>query len=83
MMPSVFLHTEYGLPVIDPIISLSSDSKFLEAKFIFDKNLLPEKNIKLEFLISDQKHSQFFNTNDQQFQPMTNNGKQWPTYDKQ
>ncbi len=57
--PSVFLHTEYGLPVIDPKIFLSADSKFLKAEFIFDINLLPNSNdnVSSQFLISDQSGS--------------------------
>ena len=34
--PKVFLHTDFGLPVIEPIISLSANAKHLEATFIFN-----------------------------------------------
>ena len=59
--PSVFLHTKYGLPVILPEINLSPDSKKLSAKFIFDKNLIDDKKINLQFVIKDNYRNFLFN----------------------
>ena len=58
--PSIFLHTDLGLPVVDPIISMSSDSKFFEATYIFQSDLFNTENVKSQFLISDQKRSYIF-----------------------
>jgi len=55
--PSVFLHTKYGLPVINPKITLSPNSKNLEAVFTFKKSLIEDKKIKTQFIIADQKNS--------------------------
>ncbi len=55
--PSVFLHTEYGLPVVDPEIKLSNNNKNLEAKFIFDKSLIKDNNISTKFIVADKKQS--------------------------
>ena len=51
--PSVFLHTQYGLPVNDPIIKLSANFKNLEAKFIFNKKLIEDDKIDTEIVIID------------------------------
>ena len=55
--PSIFLHTDYGLPVIDPIIELSPNSKNLKAQFLFNKDLIGNNKIDLEFVISDGSNS--------------------------
>jgi len=55
--PNVFLHTKYGLPVIDPQIKLSANSKRLEAIFVFDKNLIKDSDILIEFFINDENHN--------------------------
>ena len=55
--PMIFLHTDYGLPVIKPTIILSPDSKQLTAKFNFDKSLLKKEIIDTEIIIVDQNKS--------------------------
>ena len=55
----IFLHTDYGLPVIKPTIILSPDSKQLTAKFNFDKNLLKKEIIDTEIIIVDQNKVSF------------------------
>ena len=55
--PSIFLHTKYGLPVNNPIINLSANSKNLNAKFIFNKNLISDKIINTEIVINDNNQS--------------------------
>jgi len=57
--PSVFLHTKYGLPVNDPIINLSANSKNLEAQFIFNKVLINDDKIDTQIIISDNNKSYF------------------------
>ena len=51
--PSIYLHTKYGLPIKNPNIKLSSDSKNLYAQFIFNKNLINEDKIDTQIIISD------------------------------
>ena len=55
--PSVFLHTKYGLPVNDPIINLSANSKNLDAQFIFNKVLINDDKIDIQIIISDNNKS--------------------------
>ncbi len=55
--PSVFLHTKYGLPVVNPEIKLSNNNKNLEAKFTFNKNQIKDKEVETKFVISDQNQS--------------------------
>ena len=59
--PFVFLHTKYGLPVVNPEITLSTNSKKLNAKFIYDKNLITDKKVDLHFVIKDNYRSFLFN----------------------
>ena len=58
--PKVFLHTDFGLPVIEPIISLSANAKHLEATFIFNKKLINAKQFDAEFVITDNNRSFLF-----------------------
>ena len=58
--PKVFLHTDFGLPVIEPIISLSTNSKNLEAIFNFNKELINIKQFDTQFLITDHNRSFLF-----------------------
>ena len=55
--PKVFLHTKYGLPVTNPKIQLSANSKKIDIAFIFDKKLITDQIIQTEFVIVDQEQS--------------------------
>ena len=55
--PSIFLHTKYGLPTTSPQIKLTSDYESLEAIFLFDRNLIKDKEVKAQIIISDGIHS--------------------------
>jgi suppressor for copper-sensitivity B len=55
--PKVFLHTKYGLPVTNPKIQLSANSKKLDIAFIFDKDLIRDSIVQAEFVIVDQNQS--------------------------
>ena len=55
--PSIFLHTKYGLPVNDPIIKLTANSKKLNAKFIFKKDLINDKKFEAQIVISNGEKS--------------------------
>ena len=55
--PKVFLHTKYGLPVTNPKIQLSANSKKTDITFIFDKKLIKDQIIIAEFVIADQEQS--------------------------
>ena len=52
--PSIFLHTKYGLPVTNPNIKISYDSKKLEASFAFNKELITDRDIDVQYIISDK-----------------------------
>ena len=55
--PSVYLHTEFGLPVINPNTVLTANSKNLTSDFIFDKNIIKENKIDVQFVLADQNRS--------------------------
>jgi suppressor for copper-sensitivity B len=58
--PKVFLHTGFGLPVIEPIISLSADAKDLETTFNFNKKLINAKAFDAQVVIADNNRSFLF-----------------------
>lgn len=55
--PSIFLHTKYGLPVVDSKLKLSANSQNLNAKFIFNKNLIKDTEFDAQIIISDNDNS--------------------------
>ena len=55
--PVIFLHTRYGLPVTNPKIRLSTNSKKLDIIFTFDKKLIKDQIVQAEFVIVDQERS--------------------------
>ena len=63
--PNIFLHTDYGLPVVKPEIILSPNSKNLKAVFKFKKNLITKQLIKTHFVLSDKNQSIIFEKNNQ------------------
>jgi len=58
--PKVFLHTDFGLPVIESIISLSTNAKNLETIFNFNKSLINAKQFDAHFVIADNNKSFLF-----------------------
>ena len=58
--PNIFLHTKYGLPVQKPIIKLDTDSKKLNASFVFNKKLIKDNIVEIEFVINDYNKSLVF-----------------------
>ena len=73
--PLIFLHTKYGLPVNDPVINLSIDSKKLDAKFTYNSDLINDKKIDTQIIISDNNESYISNEiiNVKNKNPITNN----------
>ena len=71
--PSVYLHTEFGLPVINPNTVLTANSKNLTSDFIFDKNIIKENKIDVQFVLADQNRSFVIN------QTLTVQNKNIPT----
>ena len=59
--PAVFLHTKYGLPVVNPKIKLSPNRKNLQSNFIFDKNLIQNNTINAQFIVVDHNESYVLN----------------------
>ena len=57
--PFIFLHTKYGLPVNNPVLEISANSKNLKAKFIFNKDLIKDNVIDAQIIISDNNKSYF------------------------
>ncbi len=55
--PKIFLHTPFGLPVVNNTISYSNNNKFINANFNFDKNLISENTFPLEIIIKDRNHN--------------------------
>ena len=55
--PEIFIHTPFGLPVINSIIDYSLDYKSLSASFNFDKKLITDENFIIEVLLIDKNHN--------------------------
>ncbi len=55
--PNIFLHTPFGLPVVNNNIAYSADNKVITTKFYFDKDLISEKTFPLEVIILDKNHN--------------------------
>jgi suppressor for copper-sensitivity B len=51
--PKFFLDSEFGLPVQNPILKYSSNSKEIEAKFSFKRKLINKDKFDLSFLLID------------------------------
>ena len=55
--PLVYLHTDLGLPVINPNTVLNANAKNLTSDFIFDKSIIKENKIDVQFILADQNQS--------------------------
>ncbi len=60
--PKLYLDTEFGLPVITPIINYSANYKNLKANFIFEKKLFTKKSFNLDVIIKDNNQAFEINT---------------------
>jgi len=61
--PKFYLHTEFGLPVITPKISYSTNYKNLKANFVFEKKLFTKNSFNLDVIIKDNNKAFILNTN--------------------
>ena len=61
--PKLYLHTPFGLPVIEPILDYSLDQNTLNATFYFDRKLITKDSFEISALLVDQNHNFLFNTN--------------------
>jgi len=61
--PKLYLHTPFGLPVIEPILDYSLDQSTLNATFYFDRELITKDSFEISALLVDQNHNFLFNTN--------------------
>ncbi len=59
--PKFYLDTEFGLPVITPIINYSANYKNLKANFIFEKKLFTKNSFNLDVILKN--NNQAFNIN--------------------
>ncbi len=55
--PSIFLLSKYGLPVNNPELNINFDSKKINAKFKYNKELITDRIINLQILIADNDNS--------------------------
>tara|TARA_B100000700_G_scaffold84682_1_gene95332 strand:- start:2730 stop:4778 length:2049 start_codon:yes stop_codon:yes gene_type:complete len=55
--PEIFLHTPFGLPVVQNTISYSADNKLIIAEFDFNKKLISEDSFPLEVVLIDANHN--------------------------
>ena len=55
--PEIFLHTPFGLPVVQNTISYSANNKLIIAEFYFNKELISEDSFPLEVVLKDANHN--------------------------
>ena len=55
--PEIFLHTPFGLPVVQHTISYSANNKLITAEFDFNKKLISEDSFPLEVIVKDVNHN--------------------------
>ena len=55
--PEIFLHTPFGLPVVQHTISYSANNKLITAEFDFNKKLISEDSFPLEVVLKDINHN--------------------------
>ena len=55
--PEIFLHTPFGLPVVQHTISYSANNKLITAEFDFKKKLISEDSFPLEVVLKDVNHN--------------------------
>ncbi len=55
--PEIFLHTPFGLPVVQHTISYSANNKSITAEFDFNKKLISEDSFPLEVVLKDVNHN--------------------------
>ena len=55
--PEIFLHTPFGLPVVQHTISYSANNKLITAEFDFNKKLISEDSFPLEVILKDVNHN--------------------------
>ena len=53
----IFIHTPFGLPVVQQTNKYSFNLKKIDSKFVFDADQFSKKNFPIEVLISDQNHN--------------------------
>ena len=53
----IFIHTPFGLPVVQPTNEYSFNLTKIDSKFVFDADQFSKKNFPIEVLISDQNHN--------------------------
>ena len=55
--PKFFLHTPFGLPVLQNSLTYSSNNKSIIADFKFDNKLITDEKFPLEIIIKDKIHN--------------------------
>ena len=55
--PEIFLHTPFGLPVVQNTISYSANNKLIIAEFDFNKKLISKDSFPLEVVLKDANHN--------------------------
>jgi len=62
---NIFLHTPFGLPVVENSLVYSKNNKFITAEFQFENDLFTKNEFPIEIIIKDSNHN-FINTLDLQ-----------------
>ena len=60
--PKFYLDTEFGLPVITPIINYSANYKNLKANFVFEKKLFTKNLFNLDVILQNNNQAYKINT---------------------
>ncbi len=55
--PEIFLHTPFGLPIVQNTISYSANNKLIIAEFDYNKKLISEDSFPLEVVLKDANHN--------------------------
>ncbi len=55
--PKIYLHTPFGLPLVNPILDYSFDYKNMKAIFNFNNELITKKSFEISALLIDENHN--------------------------
>jgi len=55
--PKIYLHTPFGLPLVNPILDYSFDYKSVKAIFNFNNELITKKSFEISALLIDENHN--------------------------
>ncbi len=59
--PEIYIHTPFGLPVVEPTIEYSLDYKEIKSKFRYEKKQFDREQFPIEIILSDSNHAYIHN----------------------